>query len=56
MFLVGELFAGLAGLIHVLIFVMESVLFRRPEVYRRFMVASDAAGSPTSGSTTKQLP
>jgi putative membrane protein len=45
MFLVGELFAGLAGLIHVLIFVMESVLFRRPEVYRRFMVASDAAAA-----------
>ncbi len=36
--LVGQLFAGLAGLIHVLIFAMESVLFRRPAVYRRFLV------------------
>src|SRR5438876_2328626 len=42
MSLVGQLFAGVAGLIHVLIFVMESLLFLRPEVYRRFAVASEA--------------
>lgn len=34
--------AGLAAGIHVLIFVMESVLFARPVVWRRFGVASRA--------------
>lgn len=32
----SQLAAVLAGLIHVLIFVMESVLFRRPVIHRRF--------------------
>jgi putative membrane protein len=37
--------AVLAASIHVLIFLMESVAFTRPEVYRRFMIrdAADAA-------------
>jgi putative membrane protein len=41
----AQLAAGLAALLHVVIFVMESVLFSRPKVYRRFMIttASDAA-------------
>lgn len=30
----------LAGLLHVVIFMMESVLFRRPSVHRRFLTAS----------------
>jgi putative membrane protein len=34
--IVSQLAAVLAGLIHVLIFVMESVLFRRPVIHRRF--------------------
>ncbi|WP_027342273.1 DUF1304 domain-containing protein [Hamadaea tsunoensis] len=34
--LVAQLFAVIAGLIHVLIFAMEALLFTRPEVYRRF--------------------
>jgi putative membrane protein len=34
--------AGLAAGIHVLIFVLESVLFGRPVVWRRFGVASQA--------------
>ena len=45
MTVVSSVFAVLAGLLHVLFFVMESVLFTRPQVYRRFGVASasDAA-------------
>ncbi|MFC7241874.1 DUF1304 domain-containing protein [Catellatospora aurea] len=34
----AQVFAVLAGLLHVLIFVMESVLFRRPQVHGRFRV------------------
>ncbi|MBV1853126.1 DUF1304 domain-containing protein [Catellatospora tritici] len=34
--LIAQVFAALAGLLHVLIFVMESVLFRRPQVHGRF--------------------
>ena len=40
MSLAGELFAALAGVLHVVIFTMESILFRRPQVYQRFLVAS----------------
>lgn len=39
---VGQLFAGLAAVLHVLIFVMESVLFTRPQVYRRFLLSTQA--------------
>lgn len=34
--LVAQLFGVLAGLIHILIFAMEALLFTRPAVYRRF--------------------
>jgi putative membrane protein len=34
--------AVLAALLHVLIFFLESVAFRRPEVYRRFLIRDDA--------------
>lgn len=36
----AQLFALLAALLHVVIFVLESVLFTRPSSYRRFGVAS----------------
>ena len=32
----AQVFVGLAAALHVLFFVMESVLFMRPEVHRRF--------------------
>ena len=35
-----QIFALVAGLLHVLFFVMESVLFTRPQVYARFGVHS----------------
>ncbi|TDP97083.1 DUF1304 domain-containing protein [Labedaea rhizosphaerae] len=38
MLAVAQVFAALAAAVHVLIFTMESVLFTRPQVYRRFMV------------------
>ena len=38
---VAQVFAVLAAAVHVLIFTMESVLFTRPQVYRRFMVKND---------------
>ncbi|MGI8498866.1 MAG: DUF1304 domain-containing protein [Gemmatimonadaceae bacterium] len=37
--LVAQSAAVLAGLIHLLIFAMESVIFARPEVHRRFRTA-----------------
>ena len=40
-------FAVLAALLHVAIFAMESVLWTRPAVYRRFGVASDADAATT---------
>lgn len=36
----AQVFVGLAGVLHVVIFVMESVLFRRPAVWRRFLIGS----------------
>ena len=39
---VSQVFALIAALIHVLVFVLESVLWSRPAVYRRFLVRSDA--------------
>lgn len=38
----AQVFVAIAGAMHVLIFVMESVLFRRPQVYRRFLVPGQA--------------
>lgn len=37
---VAQAAAVLAGLLHVVIFTMESVLFRRPEIHRRFLTQS----------------
>ena len=39
-----RLFAGLAGSIHVLFFVMESILWMNPKVHSRFLV-EDLAGA-----------
>jgi putative membrane protein len=38
---VAQVAAVLAGLVHVLIFAMESALFSRPQVYRRFRVRDE---------------
>jgi putative membrane protein len=38
---VAQVAAVLAGLVHVLIFGMESVLFSRPQVYQRFHVRAE---------------
>jgi putative membrane protein len=38
---VSQVAAVLAGLVHVLIFAMESVLFSRPQVYQRFRVRAE---------------
>jgi putative membrane protein len=38
---VAQVAAVLAGLVHVLIFAMESVLFKRPRVYGRFHVRDE---------------
>ncbi|HEY9409717.1 MAG TPA: DUF1304 domain-containing protein [Jiangellaceae bacterium] len=38
---VAQVFAVIAGLIHVGIFVVESVVFRRPQIHRRFLVAPE---------------
>lgn len=39
---IAQVFAALAGALHVLIFTMESVLWTRPKVWKRFSVASQA--------------
>jgi putative membrane protein len=35
---VAQVFVGIAGAFHVVVFAMESVLFRKPSTYRRFLV------------------
>ena len=37
----SQVFAAITAALHVWIFLMESVLWRRPEVYRRFRVAPE---------------
>lgn len=46
--LVAQLAALIAGLLHVMIFAMESLLFRRPAIHSRFLVAESevAAARP----------
>jgi putative membrane protein len=38
--LLAQIFVALAGLLHVAIFAMESLLFGRPQVHRRFRAAT----------------
>ncbi len=40
MLLIGQVVAAIAGLIHLWIFVLESLRFERPEVWRRFGLTS----------------
>lgn len=42
MSIVTTVFALVAGLMHVVIFSLESLLFRRPTVYRRFLFETQA--------------
>ena len=42
MSVIAQVFVVLAGLFHVAVFVMESLLFRRPSTYRRFLIKDDA--------------
>lgn len=41
--LFGQIFAGIAALLHVVFFLFESVLFRQPKIQRRFHVEPAAA-------------
>ena len=43
----ATVFAGLAALLHVAIFAMESILWTRPAVFRRFGLASAAEAEAT---------
>lgn len=38
MSVIAQVFVVIAGLFHVAVFAMESLLFRRPSTYRRFLV------------------
>jgi putative membrane protein len=42
MSVVAQVFVVVAGVFHLGVFVMESLLFRRPSTYRRFLVKDDA--------------
>ncbi|MFF1818713.1 DUF1304 domain-containing protein [Kribbella sp. NPDC058245] len=39
---VAQVFVVVAGLFHVVVFAMESLLFRKPSTYKRFLVKDDA--------------
>jgi putative membrane protein len=45
MLLIGQVVAAIAALIHVWIFVLESLRFERPEVWRRFGLTSQEQAS-----------
>ncbi|WP_145804382.1 DUF1304 domain-containing protein [Kribbella amoyensis] len=38
MSIVAQIFVGLAGVFHLAVFALESVLFRKPSTYRRFLI------------------
>lgn len=38
----AQLFVALAGVFHLIVFAMESLLFRRPATWRRFLLRSQA--------------
>ncbi|GAA2837091.1 DUF1304 domain-containing protein [Kribbella solani] len=42
MSVIAQVFVVVAGVFHVAVFVLESVLFRKPATYRRFLVKDDA--------------
>ncbi len=39
--MIAQVLVVLAGLFHVAVFLMESLLFRRPSVYQRFLIKDD---------------
>jgi putative membrane protein len=39
---VAQIFVGLAGAFHLAVFAMESLLFRKPSTYRRFLIPNQA--------------
>jgi putative membrane protein len=39
---IAQLFVGLAGVFHLAVFAMESLLFKKPSTYRRFLIRSEA--------------
>ena len=41
MSLIAQVFVVIAGVFHVFVFAMESLLFRKPSTYRRFLVKDD---------------
>jgi putative membrane protein len=41
----AQIFALIAGLLHFVIFCMESLLFSRPQVHRRFLTANQDVGA-----------
>ena len=42
MSVIAQVFVVIAGLFHVVVFTMESLLFSRPSTYRRFLVKDEA--------------
>ncbi len=45
--IIATVFAGLAALLHVYIFIMESVQWTQPRIWKRFGVADQAAAETT---------
>jgi putative membrane protein len=41
MSVIAQVFVVIAGVFHVFVFAMESLLFRKPSTYRRFLVKDD---------------
>jgi putative membrane protein len=39
---VAQIFVGLAGAFHLAVFAMESLLFRKPSTYKRFLIPNQA--------------
>jgi putative membrane protein len=42
MSVIAQVFVVIAGVFHLFVFAMESLLFRKPSTYRRFLVKDDA--------------
>jgi putative membrane protein len=41
MSVVAQIFVGIAGVFHLVVFAMESLLFSKPSTYKRFLVKDD---------------
>jgi putative membrane protein len=42
MSVIAEIFVALAGVFHLVVFAMESVLFSKPSTYKRFLIKDEA--------------